>query len=72
MIAEPTQENFRILLPYKIAKLVEIRAKKNNTSYKTELLQFYTSNLYKQLEQEKTKYWWESPEQLYWEWTNNF
>lgn len=72
MISEPTQENFRILLPYKIAKVVEISAIQNKTSQKTELLKFYQSNLYKQLEQENTKYWWESPEQLYWEWTHNF
>ena len=38
MISEPTQENFRILLPYKIAKVVEISAIQNKTSQKTELL----------------------------------
>ncbi len=71
MIDEITQNNFRILLPFKIAKLVEITATKNKTSYKEELIQFYKSDFYKKLEREETKYWWESPEQLYWEYTHN-
>ncbi len=69
MIPEITQGNFRILLPFKIATLTEISAHENGTSQKEELLKFYQSPLYQQLEIEKTKYWWESGAQLYWEYT---
>ncbi len=62
---EITQKNFRILLPGKIAAVVEKVAAHKKCSGKEALLAFYQSNLYRQLENEKTKCWWESPEQLY-------
>ncbi|MDR1997817.1 MAG: hypothetical protein LBQ83_05800 [Candidatus Margulisbacteria bacterium] len=62
---EITQENFRVLLPGKIAKTAEICAQIQNCSPKEALLKIYFSAAYRELEQEQTKLWWSSPLQLY-------
>jgi hypothetical protein len=62
------QENFRLLLPGKIAALVERRREERRCSPKEALLDFYCSGLYRELENEETKRWWESPAQLYQDW----
>jgi hypothetical protein len=62
---EITQENFRLLLPGKIASVAEKIAADRKCSPKEALQTFYASALYRQLENEKTKRWWESPLQLY-------
>jgi hypothetical protein len=62
-----TQENFRILLPGKIAAVAEKIAADRHCSLKEALITFYLSDLYRELETEKTKRWWESPSQLYWD-----
>ncbi|MDR0876503.1 MAG: hypothetical protein LBN21_00505 [Treponema sp.] len=67
---EITQENFRLLLPGKIAAIVEKRKQESHCSSKEAVLSFYRSDLYQELENEKTKRWWESPVQLYAEWTD--
>jgi hypothetical protein len=63
-----TQENFRLLLPGKIAALVEMRREERQCSSKEALSAFYHSALYRELENEATKRWWESPAQLYRDW----
>jgi hypothetical protein len=63
-----TQENFRLFLPGKIAALVEMRREERGCSPKEALLAFYRSSLYRELEREETKRWWESPAQLYQDW----
>jgi hypothetical protein len=60
--------NFRLLLPGKIAAIVEKRKKDRGCSSKEALLAFYRSGLYRELEDEATKRWWESPAQLYQDW----
>jgi hypothetical protein len=62
---EITQENFRSLLPGKIAALAVIEQRASGVSPKDALLRVYRSALYRELEREATKRWWESPEQLY-------
>jgi hypothetical protein len=62
------QENFRMLLPGKIAAVVEKRKEERSCSSKEALLDFYHSSLYRELENEATKRWWESPEHLYRDW----
>ncbi|MDR1923188.1 MAG: hypothetical protein LBQ66_02345 [Planctomycetaceae bacterium] len=64
-LPEITQQNFRILLPGKIAAVVEKIQEAKNCSDKAALLEFYNSELYQELEIEATKRWWESPAQLY-------
>ncbi|GHU16530.1 hypothetical protein FACS1894163_06060 [Spirochaetia bacterium] len=65
-----TQDNFRLLLPGKIAAIVEKRREDRHCTSKEALLSFYCSKLYHELENEKTKRWWESPAQLYADWTD--
>ncbi|MGL4944040.1 MAG: hypothetical protein ACRC46_12715 [Thermoguttaceae bacterium] len=62
---EITQKNFRALLPCKIAAVVEKIRDEKKLSSKEALLVFYDSDVYRELEIEETKCWWESPAQLY-------
>jgi hypothetical protein len=71
-LPEITQENFRLLLPGKIAVIVEKRMEEQLCTAKEALLSFYHSKLYRELENEKTKRWWESPAQLYADWTEDY
>ncbi|MDR2762136.1 MAG: hypothetical protein LBB88_05995 [Planctomycetaceae bacterium] len=64
-IPEITQNNFRFLLPSKIAAVVDKICETKKCPIKTALLEFYNSKLYAELEIEKTKRWWQSPEQLF-------
>jgi hypothetical protein len=63
-----TQENFRLLLPGKIAAIVEMRREERRCSSREALAAFYRSSLYRELENEETKRWRESPAQLYRDW----
>jgi hypothetical protein len=67
-LQEITQENVRLLLPGKIAAIVEKARVDRHCTSKEALLSFYQSELYRELENEKTKRWWESPSQLYADW----
>jgi hypothetical protein len=62
------QEIFRLLLPGKIAALVEKRGKERGCSSKEAVAAFYRSSLYRGLEQEQTKRWRENPARLYRGW----
>ncbi|WP_296328154.1 hypothetical protein [uncultured Treponema sp.] len=60
-----TQKNLRSLLPGKIAKVVSLISGEKHCSVKDALLQFYNSSVYKELEIEQTKRWWQSPYELF-------
>jgi hypothetical protein len=64
-LPEITQQNFRVLLPSKIAAVIVKICESRQCSAKTAILEFYQSEIYKELEIEETKYWWKSPAQLY-------
>ena len=59
------QSNLRSILPGKIAQIVSLLVKEKNCTPKEALLLFYSSDVYKNLENESTKYWWLSPYQLF-------
>ena len=59
-----TQDNLRVLLPSKVALTLEEIAKARNTEPADEIAAFYASDVYHNLENESTKYWWFSPAEL--------
>jgi hypothetical protein len=67
-MSPPSQKNFRLLLPGKIAAIIKMRCEERHCSSKEALPAFYRSSLYHELENEETKRWWESPAQLYRDW----
>ena len=60
-----TQNNFRMLLPAKIAMTVEMIAKHEQIMPIKAMVNFYHSRTYSSLEKEATKFWWMSPLQLF-------
>ena len=60
-----TQENIHLLLPWKTVVLAELWAKDLNLSPTETLMRLYSTDFYKSLEDESTKMWTYSPEQLY-------
>lgn len=58
------QENLRILLPSKIALTLAEVAKIKGTDPSDEIVAFYSSPVYRNLEKESTKYWCFSPAEL--------
>ena len=64
-MTEITQQNLRTLLPGKIARAAIMIADDRHCSPKEALLQFYGSQVYKELESEQTKRWWQSPRELF-------
>ena len=65
MPAEITQENVRLLIPGKAAKIATLIATRRHITPKAALLAFYRSKTYRELERESSKYWHYSPEQLF-------
>jgi len=65
MPAEITQENVRLLIPGKAARIATLIAAKRHITPKAALLAFYRSKTYQELERESSKYWHYSPEQLF-------
>ena len=59
-----TQDNLRVLLPAKVALTLEEIARARNTEPADEIAGFYSSDVYRNLENESTKYWWFSPAEL--------
>jgi hypothetical protein len=59
------QNNLRSILPSKIAQVVSLLVNEKQYTPKEALLKFYSSTVYKNLENESTKYWWLSPYQLF-------
>ena len=65
MPAEITQENVRLLIPGKAARVAILIAAHRHITPKAALLAFYRSKTYRLLERESSKYWHYSPEQLF-------
>ena len=68
---EVTQENLYLLLPSKVSWLADILCTEKHISVIEAIRQIYSSDMYKQLEQESTKRWHEGSVALYQEWMNN-
>ena len=60
-----TQQNFRILLPGKIAKASAMIADYCHCTEIEALMRFYRSKTYASIEKEATKFWWMSALQLF-------
>lgn len=58
------QQNLRSILPGKVSRTVMIVAARDKNPTLQSLKDFYLSPVYAQLEQEASKYWWMSPDQL--------
>ena len=65
MPAEITQDNVRLLIPGKAARMATLIAAHRHITPKEALLAFYRSRTYRDLERESSKYWHYSPEQLF-------
>ncbi len=65
MIPEITNKNLYLLLPGKIAAVVEQYIADNGVSILDGLLKFYNSSTYSNLEKEQTKLWHLGPVGLY-------
>lgn len=63
-----SQENIRSIIPAKAARVAFLRAKKARISPLQALIDFYASPIYKDLENESTKVWWQSPEEIEQDW----
>ncbi len=64
-MTQVTQENLRSILPGKIARTIMLISEEEKSSVKNALLKFYKSSVYKELEIEETKRWWQSSLQLF-------
>ena len=64
-MTQVTQENLRSILPGKIARTIMLISEEEKSSIKNALLKFYKSSVYKELEIEQTKRWWQSSLQLF-------
>lgn len=64
-MTQVTQENLRSILPGKIARTIMLISEEEKSSVKNALLKFYKSRVYKELEIEQTKRWWQSSLELF-------
>lgn len=64
-MTQVTQENLRSILPGKIARTIMLISEEEKSSVKNALLKFYKSSVYKELEVEPTKRWWQSSKELF-------
>ena len=64
-MGEITQSNVHLLLPWKTAGVAELWAKDLGVAPLEALMRFYQTDFYRLLEDESTKLWTNSPEQLY-------
>ncbi len=72
MIPEITDKNLYLLLPGKVAAVVEQYVKDHHVPMIDGLRKFYESKTYHDLEQEQTKLWHLGPVALYQEFTEDF
>ena len=72
MIPEITQNNLYLLLPGKVAAVVEQYVNDHSVPMLNALRKFYQSDTYKNLEQEHTKLWHYGPVALYQEFLKNY
>ena len=71
MIPEITDKNLYLLLPGKVAAVVEQYVEDNGVSILEGLRKFYNSSTYQHLEKEQTKLWHLGPVALYQEFLEN-
>lgn len=71
MIPEITDKNLYLLLPGKVAAVVEQYVEDNEVSILEGLRKFYNSSTYQHLEKEQTKLWHLGPVALYQEFLEN-
>lgn len=64
-MAEITQDNFRSLLPIKEAKVIMKIKQDKKLTLKEAYRTFFASDIYRQLETEETKRWWQSAEEIF-------
>lgn len=64
-IPKITQKNVHIFIPHKVAAIAKRLNKERNIPLKHAIVAFYNSKTYACLENKSTKYWHESPAQLY-------
>ena len=60
-----TQDNLYLLLPFKVSWVVDMLSADKHISTIEAIRRVYSSDMYKQLEQESTKRWHEGPVSLY-------
>ena len=72
MIPEITDKNLYLLLPGKVAAVVEQYVEDNGVSILDGLRKFYNSSTYRKLEKEQTKLWHLGPVALYQERTFDY
>ena len=60
-----TQENIHLFIPAKVGKIVSRMERDMKIDLKEALLAFYRSPVYRMLETESTKLWYDSGEQIY-------
>ena len=65
MLGEVTQDNLHLFIPGKVAGVAVLMAEERGISPEEALVEFYRTRTYRLLENEKSKYWHYSPEQLY-------
>ena len=71
MIPEITQKNLYLLLPGKVAAVVEQYVNDHSVPMLDALRSFYQSDTYRNLEQEQTKFWHYGPVALYQDFTRS-
>ena len=64
-MAEITQSNLHLILHWKTADMAELWARDLGISPLEALMRLYSTDFYRRLEDESTKLWTNSPEQLY-------
>lgn len=64
-MTEVTQDNFRSLLPVKEANVIMKIKQSENLTLKEAYEKFFSSEIYRELEREETKRWWQSAEQIF-------
>lgn len=64
-MGEINQSNVHLLLPWKVAGVAELWAKDLGVAPLEAMMRFYETDFYRLLEDESTKLWTNSPQQLY-------
>ena len=64
-MSEITQDNLYLILPFKVSWVTDMLSADKQISTIEAIRRVYSSDMYKQLEQENTKRWHEGPVSLY-------
>ena len=64
-MSEVTQDNLYLLLPSKVSWIADMLCTEEHINVVEAMRRIYSSAMYKQLEQERTKRWFEGPVSLY-------